>query len=424
MIKPLVFLAYTLFGMLSLMAEPTEEREWTSTAKTSISGRAIALTNGSVELETTDGRKLKVPLDKLIAEDQLFIKKHFMGKLPTLPELTPPADLPFTQGEIHGPIDAGDGSSYFLYLPKSLSQGYKAPLFFWTGSSQSKPSTLKPFIKAAELTGMILATSVESNNKNRSSPSNVQHSGNCLEHMMNTLPIEKGRVFFSGDSGGGAVAFLNANSYKCSGVFAYISYMPDSKTPKNGDYVYTAGGAWDYNRYLSAFAARSYGEDGTHRLYPGGHRSERNHVAMEGICWLYSRELYDNLKDREEERQRFEARFSSYLREELVPQYPHYAYFWCDHFLNLCKTDGPLGETLQDLSDELAPTQQRYLDGRKALDEFSREQYADLGRSQRSESAHTTKKIQSAAQKLEAEFGDVIEIGDTARELGKETQKF
>lgn len=417
-------LVFTLLGTITLIAEPTEEREWTSTANTTISGRAVALANDIVELHTTDGRKLKVPLNKLVPDDQQFLKKHFVGKMPNVPELVSPSNLPFEQGKVHGPIDTGDDSTYYLYLPKSLSEGYEAPLFFWTESGKTKVDTLDPFIKAAELTGMILATSVESRNNNKGPITNVEHSGHCLEHLQRSLPIAKGRIFFSGRSGGGAVAFLNADSYKCAGIFPYVSYMPHSKTPKNGDYVYAAGGASDYNRYLSAFAAQSYGKNGTHRLYRGGHHANLKEIPTEGICWLYSRELYNNLEGREEERQRFEARFLNYLREELIPQQPHLAFYWCDHFLNLCQIDGPLKETLQTLSEELAPTHQRYLDGRKALEAFSEDIYAELGKKGGSQGGHTTGKIQSAAEKLAEEFKGVVEIGEITRELGNETKGF
>ena len=99
-----------------------------------------------MSFQTKDGRKLQVPLNKLISDDQELLKKHFKGKLPGLPELVAPSDLPYEQGVVHGPIDTGDGSKYFLYLPKSLSKDYKAPLFFWTGAAQTKSAAvLKTF---------------------------------------------------------------------------------------------------------------------------------------------------------------------------------------------------------------------------------------------------------------------------------------
>ena len=271
---------------------------------------------------------------------------------------------------------------------------------------------------------MIIAASVESSNGNKGPITNVQHSGNCLKHIEKTLPVEKGRVIFSGLSGGGATAFSNANEYDCVGVFAYVAYMPGSQKPKNGEYVYTAGGAWDFNRYLSAYAAKAYGDDGTHRLYPGGHKTDRDQVPTEGMCWVYARDLYGNPKGRDEERQRFEHRFLDYLQNDLKTKLPHLAYYWCDFFLNTCEVKDPFAEILKDLSAELAAENQKYLDGRKALEKFSRSYYADLGSGGGSKAKHTSAKIEAAAEKLAAEFGDVVDIGDTAKELGKPTANF
>ena len=80
----------------------------------------MSLENGVVSFETAEGRQLKVPLDKLVEEDQLILRKCFMGKMPTADELVAPQDLPFTQGEIVGPVEASGGSSYYLYLPTTL----------------------------------------------------------------------------------------------------------------------------------------------------------------------------------------------------------------------------------------------------------------------------------------------------------------
>ena len=421
--KTITLFLSIFLGCQILTADPTQERVWTSTAKSTITGKALSLDGQQVSFETSDGRKLKVPLNKLVPDDQAILKKHFAGKLTTPPELVAPAGLPFPQGSVEGPIDTGTGSKYYLYLPKSLSAGYEAPLFFWTGSGPSKEGTLNPFIEGAELTGMILAASVESSNNNKGPLSNVQHSGNCLKHIEETLPVKPGRIFFSGSSGGGATGFLNADNYKCAGVFAYVAYMPGGKSSKYGDYAYAAGGAFDFNRYLSAYAAKSYGEKGTHRLYPGGHKTDRKEVPTEGICWLYSRELYDNSKGRDEEQQRFEFRFNKYLQENLKSQKPHLAYYWCDHLLNSCEVQGPFASILEGMSGELATANQRYLDGRKALNKFSEDYYAELGAGGGSKMKHTTPKIQAAAEKLANEFSDVIEIGDTARELGNATAK-
>ena len=335
----------------------------------------------------------------------------------------PPSGLPIAQGETVGPIDAGGGSTYFVYLPKTLAEGSAAPVLFWTGAGKSSAKSLRGFLSAAELTGMVVACSVESKNQDNAFVINNGHTERCLEHMEETLPIDPKRVFFTGSSGGGATAFYNADHIDCAGALPYIGYMPNGKVPGNGDFFYVASGAWDYNRYLSAYAAEELGDKATHRLYPGGHRANTGDIGDEGLCWLYTRELYANGKDRAEERARFEHRFHQHLTEELSEK-PHLAYFWTDHLLNLCEVEGQFGEVLKLLAEELAPDQQPYLDGRKALEAFSEEYYAPLGAGGGSKGGHTTPEIEAAAAALAEEFAGVPEIEEIAKELGKKTATF
>jgi hypothetical protein len=64
-------LAFVLFGfsLMVSVAAPTAERDWTSTSGTKITAVAEAVTDGKVELVTSAGRRLTVPLDKLVEGD-------------------------------------------------------------------------------------------------------------------------------------------------------------------------------------------------------------------------------------------------------------------------------------------------------------------------------------------------------------------
>src|SRR5256885_1360485 len=60
-----------LLGLLSL----AEGREWTdTTGKFKIEAELVAVRNGKVILEKPDGSVITVPLDKLSANDQAFLK--------------------------------------------------------------------------------------------------------------------------------------------------------------------------------------------------------------------------------------------------------------------------------------------------------------------------------------------------------------
>ena len=417
-----LFLSIVFLSGGRLLAEPMEEREWTSVANTKLSGKAMSLEDGVVSFETAEGRQLKVPLDKLVEKEQQVLRKHFMGKMPTVDELVSPQDLPFAQGEIVGPVDTGEGTSYYLYLPTTLSANYDAPLIFWTGPGPAKPNHVKPFIEAAERTGMVIAASVESKNQTNAFQINHGHTLRCLEHMEATLPVDMTRLFFTGSSGGGATAFYNANLIKCAGALPFIGYMPNKQVPKYGDYFYIATGAWDFNRYLSAYAAEKLKDKATHRVYSGGHRADTGRVGNEGIHWLYTRELYENREGREEEVIRFEERFLTYLQEGLVNQ-KHLAYYYCDHLLELCEIEGSFRINVEELAGILEEDGRRYVEGRKALEDFSEEYFAPLGAKGGSALDHTTPQIIEAAAAFGVEFVGVEEIEKLASELAKKTDK-
>lgn len=406
-----------------MSAEPTELREWTSTVGSKIEAKAIGLSDGKVTLKTGNGRTLVLALTKLSKEDGDFLKEHFKPEPLDAPSFKAPS-LDHPLGEIVGPIEAAEGSSYYLYLPKTLADGAKAPLLFFTGPKPSKASTLERFTSAAELTGMVLAASVESKNQTNAFEINHGHTKKCLNHIGKTLPVEVSRVFFSGTSGGGATSLYNASLLKCLGALPYIAYIPDGSSPSKKGFYYLASGAWDYNRYSSAGAAKKFKERATHRMYPGGHRMGRSEIAEEGTIWLYTRHIYEKGEDFPEEKTRFEARFMPYLTS-LSEKDSQLAYYWTDHILNLCEASGAIRPLVENLHEKLAGDQSnvRYLAGRVALDDFSERVFAaEDGKGSLAE--HTTPKIQKEAQSLVEEFSDVPKIKETAEELLKKTQKF
>lgn len=114
-------------------AAPTKTREWTSKAGTKVTGSALAMKAGKVQLKINE-KTLVVPLHQLSEEDQTFLKSHF-GENATASQ---PAGASSSEdlvtdglahpiGQVVGPLDAGEGTNYFLYIPKSLRKGRLAP---------------------------------------------------------------------------------------------------------------------------------------------------------------------------------------------------------------------------------------------------------------------------------------------------------
>lgn len=421
-ILPLLCCTALAFG------NPTESREWTSSAGTKVTGSATEFKNGKITLKTTTGRTLTLGLEKFSSSDTEFLKSHFGIISPSdfspsgsrLPFID--GDLAHPQGEITGPVKIDGGSSYYVYLPKSLRKGREAPLIFYTNAGGGNKGLFKYFIEAAEISGWIISTSVESRNGG-GWEKNHEHAKRCVEDLLDTLPIDEDRVYFTGNSGGGAMSFYNALRIKSLGNLPIVAYSKDRKYPK-GQYCIGVGGATDYNRYLTAIATKSYKKRGFHRFVPGGHTGGPPWVQNECLLWLNGRYLGDQRKNTalDAERLDFERSMITWLNT-LKAKAPHRAHYWC-HFLTteygiVGANAGTISTLLKDLSKNGKNV--HYTQGLYALDEFSKKYYAPLGEGGGSKRKHTTPKIKRAAQKLFETYEGVPEIETIAQQLGNET---
>ncbi len=283
-----------LFGFLlgtPLGSEPTEVREWRSTAGTTIEASATKVENGQVFVKAGDGREFKVPLDKFVEEDRAFLAEHFSIKAPEPGQATASGvalvegGLAYPLGEVSGPIDAGEGSHYFVYVPKTLREGRKAPLMLVTGAGGGNNRAAAMYAEGAEVAGWVLAASVESRNGPDHPEGNHAHAKRCVAHLIGNLPIDEGRVYFTGNSGGGAMSFYNGLRIESAGNMPVVGYSPDKKYDKKR-YCYGIGGTKDFNRYLTAHAVAQFKERGVHRLHAGGHSGGPAWIGAEGIVWL------------------------------------------------------------------------------------------------------------------------------------------
>jgi len=393
-------------------AEPTPSREWKSTAGTTIEASATAMKDGFVQLTTADGRQIPVRLANLIDEDRSFLLKHFRPK--------PPQGLPYPIGKASGPHQTGTGSSYFVYIPNSLQDGRKAPLLLFTGAGGGNRRIVEAHAAGAELNGWIVAASVESRN-GQSFEINHEHAKKCVDHLITTLPVDPDRLYFSGNSGGGAMAFINTAKLKGAGAMPLIGYNMDKEYSRSGHY-YVLGGTNDYNRYPSAQAASGAKARGVHRLYPGGHNGAPGWITTEGMVWLNGRylESKSNEATLAAERMDWEENMIAWIGE-LRKSEAHRAYYWCYFLQKTYKISGPNAARINAIGDDLArdPINPRYAEGIDAIKEFSRKHLADIGSG--SLFSHTTPKIQSAAAALEQQYAGVPHVEEVFKRLGQKT---
>ncbi|MBK1828060.1 hypothetical protein [Haloferula rosea] len=425
--KPIPFFLALLY--VPLFGEPTEVREWRSTAGTTIKAAALKVEGGQVFLKADDGREFKVAVDKFADQDRAFLKDHFAIKAPEPGQPTASGvamvegGVTYPQGEVSGPIDAGEGSTLFVYVPKTLREGRLAPLMFHTGAGGGSGNSVKAYAEGAEFNGWVIASSVQSRNGPDHPEVNHEHSKRCVEHLLGNLPIDEERVYFTGNSGGGAMSFYNALRIKSAGNMPIIGYSPDKKYEKK-QYCYGIGGNTDYNRYLTAHAVAEFGDRGFHRFHPGGHSNGPDWMGDEGITWLNGRYLGDQRKDSDLDAERldYEASMIEWITT-LQDAHPYRAHYWCHFLKDEYEIEGPNAAIVSGLLGELSkePNNVRYTEGIAALDEFSDKYYVGEGEGGGSQFKHTSSKIEKAAEKLAEGYEGVPLIEDIAKGLGNPT---
>jgi len=323
-------------------------------------------------------------------------------------------------GEVVGPIDAGGDSHYFLYVPKSLKEGRKAPLLHFNGSGGGSAASLSRYIAGAETNGWIVVANVESRNE-QSTEQDHQYAKNVVTHAIGSLPVDPARVYFAGNSGGGAMSFYNASRIPSIGAMPEIGYIPKDTQVPDGHY-FVINGTNDFNRYTSANAVASIGGKAIQRFFVGGHDDAPDWLCAEGMAWLNGKYLAGKKQDKNHTAECLDYEISM-LRwiDSLEKDAPHRAYYWCLFLRDDYGISGSNAEALSPITARLAlkPGCAAYVKGIAAISGFSGTYYAPLGRNSRTK--HITPEIESAAKKLEGEYSGVPMIEELARALGKPT---
>jgi hypothetical protein len=394
-------------------AVPTEVRDWKSSSGTSVKAAAEAVNQGKVVLRTADNRVLQVPLEKFCEEDITFLSKHFKiaapGEIPEAQEMPVEDGLKWPLGETSGPIQAQDGSSYFVYPPKQLPKGRKHPLLMVLNPHHGSPGTLQSYVAGAERNGWILITSVESANENDGS-SVVP----AVKHAMANLPVDPARVYLGGFSGGSSRSFKLSKEVKAAGVLA--CGMGACGAPLDRDLtIYAMAGTHCWNRVNTAASLTVQGSAAKQsfmRYFPGNHEWGGSELMEDGITHLNAVFLSNHRKAYEQEAYENEAsilRFANSLRKTSAGR----ALMWTT-FLKERSVDFRLVSALEKLHRELEgdAAAKRYLAGMLAIHQLAVRKIGKDGMDG----------AKKDLEKLTVEYADTP-WGAVCRELQEEAEK-
>jgi hypothetical protein len=302
-----------------------------------------------------------------------------------------------------------------------LKQGREAPLLFYSNAVGGQKDRLEVLKDAAELGGWILAISMESSNKLGYEES-TKACESAVDDLLDTLPIDSDRVYFTGGSGGGAQAFQNASVMKAAGVMPYVTYIAASGTPDAEDYFIIAGGC-DYNRYCTAESRKELGRKATFRAHPGGHGHPPTWMLEDGMIWMNGRFLARHRKKYEDVARDYETDLIRWMKSKSSEE-PHRVYatarFLKDEYgIESDKVDA-VNELIRDLRQD--DKNVMYMEGLAAIDKFAVAQLSKHAVKGNTPKGHADPKITQAATELAEEFAGTPVIEDTFRAMAGPTK--
>lgn len=383
--------------IISGLSVSAASREWTDQATgRKITAEFVSIDGDQVTL-SMNGKEYKMPVAKLSADDQAFLK--LVGDK-SMPDPAAPEDAPAvpvegkSSSKVEGPVVV-EGSSYFYYVPSSAKPGAKLPLLTYTGSLGATAGTVKSMIEGAEICGWIVACCVESSN--RLDPEvNQTHLAKVVKHLVANQPVDPKRLYFSGHSGGARMAFRGCKRLDGAGVIAYIAGAQEDEISRTDRY-FIISGATDYNRYDTATTYAAARKVSAYRLHTEGHTNGPGWLMTEGMMWLQSSWDVDT-QSTAPERSAFEAASIAWI-EKTKASAPYRAAWWA-RFLKTQGVTSAHQAKITALDTELSqtPSNIAYIKGITDIEDFADDVLAKI--SIYSEKGHTTPEIQKKCDKM------------------------
>lgn len=414
-------LAALMVLLVSLPCVAQEMREWRSRdGSQTFRGNYVTIRNDrDVVLLGEDQQNVRVPIAKLSDEDQDYLfatesrkaRNRSAGKI---------RGLTYKQGEVLGPIEAMDGSSFFLYVPQSLPSNRLAPLLLFTGPTGGKMPYIRDLVQGAEVMGWIVAVVVESNYYN-SVDVNREICNSVIQTLLNTAPIDRRRLYFSGWSAGASVSYYNAEKWKACGLIPMSTYIPPRLDPPSCDSVIISGGS-DFNRYTSAYARKHIGKNAVHWFHAKGHKTAPAWMLHDAMALLESRFLERYPDHNEQELNHYIYSMIDWI-DTFKEKDPHRAYYWAGHLqhelqLNILQRM-KLEELFQALENDAQ--NQLYVQGLADLDALAVSYLGTITRESRLN--FTDPSLIAASEPLLQKYKNTPVINDVLQALSSQTDE-
>lgn len=304
-----------------------EVRTWTAASGATIDALYVESRGASAVLEKPDGKRFQIALARLSKQDRAYIEQLAFKALESEPP--PPENYKAPIGKISPAIQCKDASkwSYHLYLPSSFNLSREWPVMFVMSPGGGKSKTLQRYIAGAEKNAWILALSVQSKNGfEESTPAMLA----MVDDVMKEHPIDAKRLYASGFSGGGRMAFILAEQYKDR---EFAGVLPCGAGATRADIwkdtmIYGLCGSNCFNRWDMACTKKILKNDFYLWFVPGAHIWADSGSIADGISWLngrYLKEEGQSSKLLKAEKHRYEKQQLEDI-EALVDSDPERAY--------------------------------------------------------------------------------------------------
>jgi len=211
---------------------------------------------------------------------------------------------------------------------------------------------------------------------------------------------------------------------RSAGTFTVSGFLTENMRTVSEGHHFMAGGTTSINRYLTAWSAAKFGDNGTHYFYEGGREMPGEEDVTIGMIWMYARSLYEDIAARSDEARSFEKRALPWLKE-LAENSEGDAAYLTKMLTDDCTLRGSFKQEIAKLHSKLGENESTvaHVKALEALDEFSEDELSKYGNHYSPLKEHAPKKFERMTKKLARKYGKAEEVKTLIEQLAKPTHR-